>query len=276
MYNVTPLESIDPSELLNNEAYRWLHNAILRNFTDLAYTYYFDKNNHELFTLFILTVYVLKGEEGSNKVEIQGLNDEQKSVILSRINRIDNEDSDIIEIPRLFEGEWNTLLEAVILKNDDSKDSNTLKKNLEYIHQEQFQLESILMAFLNGILKPGVDIVLDTVGLRSKLNNADLVITGEGCLDYQTIYNKAPIGVARMAKEMNIPTIAVCGMLGNDFSTVHNHGIEAACSITNGPLSLEQSSAMSYELAADAVEQNIRLILLGARIGETRSLTRDD
>ena len=125
MYNATPLESIDPSDLLNNEAYRWLHNAIHRNFTDLAYTYYFDKNNHELFTLFILTVYVLKGEEGSDEVEIQGLNDEQKSVILSRINRVENEDSDIIEVPRLFEGEWNTLLEAVILKNDDSKDSNT-------------------------------------------------------------------------------------------------------------------------------------------------------
>jgi len=151
LYNANPLESIDPSELLNNEAYRWLHNAIHRNFTDLAYTYYFDKNNHELFTLFILTVYVLKGEEGSNEVEIQGLNDEQKSVILSRINRIENEDSDIIEVPRLFEGEWNTLLEAVILKNDDSKDSNTLKKNLDYIHQEQFQLESILLAFLNGV-----------------------------------------------------------------------------------------------------------------------------
>jgi len=151
LYNDNPLESIDPSELLNNEAYRWLHNALHRNFTDLAYTYYFDKNNHELFTLFILTVYVLKGEEGSNEVEIQGLNDEQKSVILSRINRIDNKDSDIIEVPRLFEGEWNTLLEAVILKNDDSKDSNTLKRNMEYIHQEQFQLESILMAFLNGV-----------------------------------------------------------------------------------------------------------------------------
>ena len=151
MYNDNPLESIDPSELLNNEAYRWLHNAPHRNFTDLAYTYYFDKINHELFTLFILTVYVLKGEEGSNEVEIQGLNDEQKSVSLSRVNRIDNEDSDIIEVPRLFEGEWNTLLEAVILKNDDSKDSNTLKRNMEYIHQEQFQLESILLAFLDGV-----------------------------------------------------------------------------------------------------------------------------
>ena len=157
MYNANPLESIDPSELLNNEAYRWLHNAILRNFTDLAYTYYLDEKNHELFTLFILTVYVLKGDEGSDEVEIQGLNDEQKSVILARIDRIDNEDSDIIEIPRLFEGEWDTLMEAVILKNDDSIDSNTLKKNLEYIHQEQFQLESILFAFLDGVENENIE-----------------------------------------------------------------------------------------------------------------------
>lgn len=128
-----------------------------------------------------------------------------------------------------------------------------------------------IMAFLNGTLKPGVDIVLDTVGLRAKLKNADLVITGEGCLDYQTIYNKAPIGVSHMAKEMNIPTIAVCGMLGNDFSAVHAHGINAACSITNAPLTLEESSVLSYKLAADAVEQNMRLILLGAQIEATRS-----
>ena len=79
------------------------------------------------------------------------LNDEKRSLILSRINRIENEDSDIIEVPRLYEGEWNTLLEAVILKCDDSKDSDTLNKNLEYIHQEQFKLESILIAFLNGV-----------------------------------------------------------------------------------------------------------------------------
>jgi hypothetical protein len=170
LYNVTPLESIDPSELLNNEAYRWFHNAILRNFTDLAYTYYLDEKNHELFTLFILTVYVLKGDEGSDEVEIQGLNDEQKSVILSRINRTENADSDIIEVPRLYEGEWNTLLEAVILKNDDSKDSNTLKKNLEYIHQEQFQLESILFAFLDGVENENIENDLNEI-LNNIANN---------------------------------------------------------------------------------------------------------
>ena len=196
MYNATPLESIDPSELLNNEAYRWLHNASHRNFTDLAYTYYFDKNNHELFTLFILTVYVLKGEEGSNEVEIQGLNDEQKSVILSRINRIDNEDSDIIEVPRLFEGEWNTLLEAVILKNDDSKDSNTLKRNMEYIHQEQFQLESILLAFLNGVedekIENDLNEILNNIA-NNKIYEFLKLVNGNDDFDVLTLLNSLKI-----------------------------------------------------------------------------------
>ena len=196
MYNATPLESIDPSDLLNNEAYRWLHNAIHRNFTDLAYTYYFDKNNHELFTLFILTVYVLKGEEGSNEVEIQGLNDEQKSVILSRVNRIDNEDSDIIEVPRLFEGEWNTLLEAVILKNDDSKDSNTLKKNLDYIHQEQFQLESILLAFLNGVedekIENDLNDIINNIA-NNKIYEFLKLVNGNDDFDILTLLNSLKI-----------------------------------------------------------------------------------
>ena len=170
MYIETPLESIDPLELLNNEAYRWLHNAILRNFTDLTYNYYFDRNNQELFTLYFLAVYVLKGEEGSDKVEIQGLNDQQRTIILSRINRIENGDSDIIEIPRLYEGEWNTLLETLILKNDTSNDSNILKKNLDYIHQEQFQLESILFAFLNGVENENIENDLNEI-LNNIANN---------------------------------------------------------------------------------------------------------
>ena len=48
------------------------------------------------------------------------------------------------------------------------------------------------MAFLGGRLRPGVDIVLDKVDLASRLDGADLIITGEGCMDFQTVYNKAP------------------------------------------------------------------------------------
>lgn len=125
-----------------------------------------------------------------------------------------------------------------------------------------------MMAFLNGELRSGVDIILETVSLDSKLESADLVITGEGGLDYQTIYDKAPIGVARMAKKRGIPTIAISGMLGRDFHVVHDYGIDAALSIVNGPITLETASTNAAELISETVEQSLRLISIGIKIGK--------
>ena len=62
-----------------------------------------------------------------------------------------------------------------------------------------------MVAFLNAELRAGVDIVLDAVGIDGHLEGADLVVTGEGCLDHQTVYNKAPIGVAERASTPDWP-----------------------------------------------------------------------
>lgn len=123
-----------------------------------------------------------------------------------------------------------------------------------------------IMAFMNGNLRTGVDIVLDKVGLDSLLDSADLVITGEGGLDFQTVYDKAPIGVAKMAQKKKIPTIAISGMLGKDFHVVHGHGIEAAVSLTNGPMSLEEASNNAYNLIKECAEESLRLISVGMKI----------
>ena len=120
-----------------------------------------------------------------------------------------------------------------------------------------------MMAFMGAELKAGVDIVLDTVNLRDKLSSVDLVITGEGGMDFQTIYNKAPIGVARIALEHNIPTIAIAGLLGSNFKIVHEHGIRAATSIVNGPITLEEASDRAFELISDSVEESLRFISVG-------------
>ena len=120
-----------------------------------------------------------------------------------------------------------------------------------------------MMAFMGAELKAGVDIVLDTVNLRDKLTSVDLVITGEGGMDFQTIYNKAPIGVARIASEHNIPTIAIAGLLGSNFKIVHEHGIRAATSIVNGPITLEEASDRAFELISDSVEESLRFISVG-------------
>ncbi len=122
-----------------------------------------------------------------------------------------------------------------------------------------------MVAFLNAELRAGVDIVLDTVGLDEALEGADLVLTGEGALDYQTVYNKAPIGVAERARRLGIPVIAIAGTLGDRYRLVHEHGIDAALAITNAPMNLEEASSRAPELIANATEQAMRMMKVGAR-----------
>ena len=123
-----------------------------------------------------------------------------------------------------------------------------------------------LIAFLNADLKAGIDIVFDQVQIENKLNGVDLVITGEGAIDFQTIYDKAPIGVAKLAQKYNIPTIGIAGMLGKDYTLVHQDGLEAVRSIVTGPMSLEDASKSAYKLITESVEQSLRFINLGMKL----------
>lgn len=81
--------------------------------------------------------------------------------------------------------------------------------------------------FLNAELKPGVDIVMGTVGLVDKLQGADLVITGEGRIDGQTVYGKTPMGVLKQANALGIPTIGIAGSLGKDAEAILAEGMRA-------------------------------------------------
>ena len=102
-----------------------------------------------------------------------------------------------------------------------------------------------LIAFLDATLRAGVDIILDTVELDKTMCGATLVITGEGQMDFQTVYSKAPIGVAWRAKKLGIPVIGISGSLGRGFTDVHQHGIDAASAIVPGPMSLNEASELS-------------------------------
>mgnify|MGYP001346100734 FL=1 len=91
------------------------------------------------------------------------------------------------------------------------------------------------LAFLKGQLKPGISIVMDIVNLADAVKNADLVITGEGKIDRQTIFGKTPIGVAKTAKKFGKPVIGIAGSLGDDAHHVHDHGIDAVFTVTQRP-----------------------------------------
>jgi len=124
-----------------------------------------------------------------------------------------------------------------------------------------------LMAFLNAKLRSGVEIVIETVKLEEKMRGADLVITGEGGIDSQTVFGKTPIGVAKTAKKFDLPVIAIAGGISDDASVLYEHGIDAMVSIIPRPMSLEEAISRGAELVADAAERAARLLLLGMKLG---------
>lgn len=119
------------------------------------------------------------------------------------------------------------------------------------------------MAFLNADLLPGVDVVLETLRIESYLEEADLVITGEGQMDYQTVFNKAPIGIAKRAKKKNIPVIAIAGSLGKGYEQVFEHGIDGVTAAVLAPMPLTKATDEAKSLVALAAERAIRLIEVG-------------
>lgn len=120
-----------------------------------------------------------------------------------------------------------------------------------------------LVAFLNAELRSGVEIVLETNKFAEKLQGVDLVITGEGKIDGQTVKGKTPIGVARKAKEHGIPVIAFAGTLGNDADIVLKEGIDAIFSIIQQPVALEEAIQKTAEWLQFSTEQVFRTFKLG-------------
>lgn len=98
-----------------------------------------------------------------------------------------------------------------------------------------------LMAFLNGKLKKGIDMVIQYSGLEEKIKQADMVWTGEGSIDFQTQFGKTPIGVAMIAKKYNKPVIALAGRVGEDVDILYEKGIDAIFSILKDVTSLEKT-----------------------------------
>ena len=96
-------------------------------------------------------------------------------------------------------------------------------------------------AFLGAQFRAGVDVVAELVGLDTAVAGADLVITGEGRFDAQTLRGKTPFGVARIARQHGVPVIVIAGTLGDGYEQMYAHGVDAAFALPSGPMSLEQA-----------------------------------
>lgn len=100
-----------------------------------------------------------------------------------------------------------------------------------------------LYAFCGANLRPGIEIVTDALGLADLVADADLVITGEGRIDSQTIHGKVPVGVAKVAKRFNVPVIGIAGSLTADVGVVHQHGLDAVFSVLYSVCTLDEALA---------------------------------
>ena len=117
-------------------------------------------------------------------------------------------------------------------------------------------------SFLKGKPQSGIDLILGELRIEEKIKEADLVITGEGRLDAQTVMGKAPIGIARIAKKYAKPVIAFSGCVTPEAVVCNDHGIDAFFPIVKGACTIEQAMAVenAYPNMANTVEQAFRLL----------------
>ncbi|EJL6506293.1 glycerate kinase [Vibrio cholerae] len=119
-----------------------------------------------------------------------------------------------------------------------------------------------LLAYTQAILRPGIEIVLETVQLAHQVSDADLVITGEGRIDSQTVHGKTPMGVAKVAKRFDVPVLALCGCTGDNYQAVYQCGIDAVFAAVPRAMSLEDALKESDFNLADLAENVARLWVL--------------
>ena len=118
------------------------------------------------------------------------------------------------------------------------------------------------LAYTNAVLESGIKIILEETKLEEYVKDADIVVTGEGRLDGQTVFGKAPIGVAKIAKKFDKPVIAFSGAVTEDAVACNEHGIDAFFPILRRIQTLQEAMEPSNarDNMAAAVEQVFRLM----------------
>ena len=119
-------------------------------------------------------------------------------------------------------------------------------------------LGASLIAFLNAELRPGIEIMIEAVKLEQAIKDADLVITGEGKIDSQTIYGKAPIGVAKIAKKYNVPVVAVAAIIEEDSRIFQSYGIDTLIKVSEPPMRLSEIKTKKIWLIKKSIKQFLR------------------
>lgn len=116
-----------------------------------------------------------------------------------------------------------------------------------------------LLAFFHAKLFRGIDLIIDALQIENSIRTADLVFTGEGKIDTQTLYGKTISGVAKVAKKHNIPVVVITGKVGDNIQEIYRHGVSAIFSIVNKPMSVEESIKNANMLIQSCVKNVLKV-----------------
>ncbi len=120
-----------------------------------------------------------------------------------------------------------------------------------------------LMFFTEAKLQSGVEILLEASGLNKKMETADLVVTGEGFTDFQTVFGKAPVGIAKLAKKFNVPVVCLSGSLGPGYQDVLTCDIDAVMDIIPRPMAITECMKNAEVLTEEAATRLGLLLQVG-------------
>ncbi len=123
-----------------------------------------------------------------------------------------------------------------------------------------------LMAFCGADLKPGIEMVLDILKFDDRLKGVDLVITGEGRIDGQSVKGKVPAGVAKRARKLNKPLVAIAGGVGDGAEGLYSMGIDLILPIVDGPMGLGEAMGEAGLLLEKTGERLARIVLLSKKL----------
>ncbi|GED68417.1 glycerate kinase [Brevibacillus reuszeri] len=118
-------------------------------------------------------------------------------------------------------------------------------------------------AFFPSRMERGIDIVIEYTGLGEKMQDAAIVFTGEGQIDFQTASGKTPMGVAQEAQKWGVPVFVLAGSVGSGTDILYGYGIHSINSIMSGPMTLQEAMSRAPELLAQKAEQVLRTYLAG-------------
>lgn len=123
-----------------------------------------------------------------------------------------------------------------------------------------------MIAFTEGRIRKGIEVVIEASRLADYIKKADLVFTGEGCVDFQTAFGKTPAGVAKIARKYGVQTIVIGGGISDDARSVFKYGVSGLASACARDMSLQEAIHHSRGHLTNAAERALRLVMIGRRL----------